>query len=464
MRTFFQLLTITYILIILFSTGCRTKNDVIAPERDSLGKINQWIYDSMRYYYYWSSGMPAQPDYGVTPELFFKELQNSEDRFSAISNRTGITVGRKTAFSLYGFHYAIVQHVASGAYIGIVTYVAQESPAYRAGLRRGTCFTKVADTPLSAERIAWADALLSSTTTIRLTVADLVNEVWTEQKTVNVNSTYFTENPVVLTKYFSRNGVKTGYLLYVGFDETYDIKLLTAFSKMKQAGVAECIIDLRFNAGGSVATCAKMTGLLSGVREDDVFGIFSGNSRQGRQTYTMSRILKTSSNTSGSTFTELTANRLSLKRIYVLTSRATASAAELLVNNLKPYLPVIQIGDTTLGKDEAGFEVYDQRNPKQVQWILQLIVYKLFNAAGNGGYNKGLKPDFQVNEVADFPLPALGAADDPLINKALQLIYGQDITDEQTLRKQRMRVLVPLFVSAGRYAESMPPALLKEPY
>lgn len=435
----------------------------MAPERDSLGKINQWIYDSMHYYYYWSGGMPAQPDYGVTPDVFFKGLQSSEDRFSAVSNRTEVTGGRKTAFSLYGFHYAIVQHIASGAYIGVVTYVAQESPAYRAGLRRGACFTKVADTPLSAERIAWADALLSSTATIRLTVAGLVNEVWTEQKTVTLNSTYFTENPVVLTKYFSRNGVKTGYLLYVGFDETYDIKLLTAFSKLKQAGAEECIIDLRFNAGGSVATCAKMTGLLTGIREDEVFGIFSGNSRLGRQTYTMNRILKTASNPSGSTFAELTANRLPLKRVYILTSRATASAAELLVNNLKPYLPVIQIGDTTLGKDEAGLEVYDQRNPKQVQWILQLIVYKLLNAAGSGGYNKGLKPDFQMSEVAGLPLPALGAADDPLINKALQLIYGQDITEEQTLRKERTPVL-PLFVSAGKHAENMPPALLKGPY
>jgi C-terminal processing protease CtpA/Prc len=64
-------------------------------------------------------------------------------------------------------------------------------------------------------------------------------------------------------------------------------------------------------------------------------------------------------------FNTLRSNALGLSRVYILTSNSTASAAEIVVNNLKPYLQVIQIGNTTLGKDMAGFTVEDKRKPKR---------------------------------------------------------------------------------------------------
>ncbi len=43
--------------------------------------------------------------------------------------------------------------------------------------------------------------------------------------------------------------------------------------------------------------------------------------------------------------------------------RETASAAELLTNNLAPYTNVIRIGETTYGKDEAAFPIEDHAQP-----------------------------------------------------------------------------------------------------
>lgn len=462
MRHCFRLLLVINIVVVLFSTGCKSKNDVVAPVRDSLGKINQWIYDSMRYYYYWSSTMPAQPDYSLAPQLFFTSLQHKDDRFSSITNRADIG-GKKSTFSYYGFHYSIVRHSVSGAYIGVVTYAAAETPAYRAGLRRGVYFTAVDDSTLSAESITWANERLSSGKTVSITPATWQNNAWVKEEPVSFASSYIDENPVVLTKYFSHNGVKTGYLFYNHFVEGYDVLLLDAFAKLKQENVQECIIDLRYNPGGSVASCAKMLGMLTTVTENSVFGIFVGNAGWARQVYNMSRILKTSTSASGATVPELAAHRLNLKRVFILTSRATASAAELLVNNLKPYLPVVQLGDTTMGKDEAGFQVADPRNPRQVEWVLQVIVYKLLNSAGNGSYHTGIVPARLVSELSAFPLAAIGAADDPLIAEALMQIYGSHTIEEGLLRRKKTPVY-PVYVSSGADAAGAPVVQIDRPH
>jgi C-terminal processing protease CtpA/Prc len=43
-------------------------------------------------------------------------------------------------------------------------------------------------------------------------------------------------------------------------------------------------------------------------------------------------------------------NSLKLTKIYILTTKSSASASELVINGLKPYMDVVQIGDVTTGK------------------------------------------------------------------------------------------------------------------
>jgi C-terminal processing protease CtpA/Prc len=118
---------------------------------------------------------------------------------------------------------------------------------------------------------------------------------------------------------------------------------------------------------------------------------------------------------------------LNLNRVFVLTTRATVSAAELVINNLKPFITVIQVGETTAGKDEASFLIEDYRVPKQVTWKMQPTIYKLFNKNNQGNYAAGILPQYQVEELANLPLTGIGDMDDPLLHKALELIYGNDL-------------------------------------
>jgi len=101
---------------------------------------------------------------------------------------------------------------------------------------------------------------------------------------------------------------------------------------------------------------------------------------------------------------------------------------------LKPYLPVIQIGQTTFGKDEAGLLIKDKRQPRQIFWTLQPVVFKLFNALNQGGYGTGIMPSIQGDELATLPLKPLSSLDDVLIEKALINIYGDNKVVTENLK------------------------------
>jgi C-terminal processing protease CtpA/Prc len=122
-------------------------------------------------------------------------------------------------------------------------------------------------------------------------------------------------------------------------------------------------------------------------------------------------------------------NSLGLSKIYILTSRSTASASELVINGLKPYMTVEQIGDVTVGKNVGSVTLYDSptfgnenRNPNH-RYAMQPIVLKIANSAGYGEYFNGLTPNYLLKENYGN-LGVLGDASEPLLSTALGKISG----------------------------------------
>jgi hypothetical protein len=423
MKPCFSLLLL--LLIVETLTNCR-KKDVISKyiPADSIGLINQWILDSMQRYSYWTSEIPNDPDYSKTPDAFFNSIKSSHDRFSWISNGTSIPQPSNSWF-IYGFHYAFAQVPGYDKFIGVITFVNKEGGADRAGLQRGSYFIQVNGMAVDQNNLDAVNQQLRSGASLTLTTGLYDNGSWKADKAVTVSPIFNTENVVAYTRSFTANGKITGYIYYSSFDERYDNSLLTAFDKLKAAGASELILDLRYNAGGSVASSAKLAGMVATTMgAADTYVILNGNRYEGKQVRSLQQVLNTSGNTYGQRYADLQSRQLPLRRVFILTTAATASAAELVVNSLKPYLPVIQIGQTTTGKDEAGFVITDTRSPRRVFWTLEPIAYKLLNRANEGNYAAGLTPAYIVDETAQLPLADAGTAADPLVNKALQLIYG----------------------------------------
>ncbi len=161
----------------------------------------------------------------------------------------------------------------------------------------------------------------------------------------------------------------------------------------------------------------------TGISGNSQFIIYKGNKNGGEVKRTFSQQI--AYDPGALSFAALHANSLGLNKIYVLTSKSTASAAEIVINNLRPYLNVIQVGEATLGKDMAGFSIEDKRQPKKITWQIHPVIYKVFNANGEGGYSNGISPQFSVNEFNSLPILPLGNPDEALLSSVLNKIYSK---------------------------------------
>ncbi|MBN9381452.1 MAG: hypothetical protein J0H74_11835 [Chitinophagaceae bacterium] len=418
---------------LLLLPGC-SKKDVTPPVYDSLGRINQWILDSMRRYYYWGDAISAKP-VSTDPDVFFKSILSVNDRFSWISNGRDILPPSNSYFT-YGFHYILAQVDGYQGLVGVVTSVNTGGGADQAGFKRGSYFIAVNGEKISNGNMPVINLALRTPLSVKITPATYDNNEWKPFAEVVLFPGYALENPAQNVRTFQSNGVRTGYLYYSSFNESYDLQLLQAVNKLKLASITELILDIRYNAGGSVASSAKLAALITNkLNAAETYAIYEGNHVEGKRGRSLQEVLNTSSNTAGRKYEDLKPMQLSLNRVFILTTGGTVSAAELIVNNLKPFLQVVQIGETTRGKNEAGFLIADGRNPTQVEWTLEPTVYKLFNKNNEGNYEKGLGPQYPVTEFATLPLTEMSAPNDPLVKKALEIIYGNNIPDNYTILK-----------------------------
>jgi C-terminal processing protease CtpA/Prc len=406
-----------YLMLIMVATLSCKKENVTS---DNLPDNRRWILDSMRVYYYWNETLPRNPSENKSATSFFKSLLSSADRFSYLDDPDEVKT-EYSSFGYYGFDYALLTNAtAPGALIATVILVVPGSAADKAGLKRGDFFTAVNDITINSATSSDIQHILKQGGNIKLQLAQLNDSAFTNAETLNLSALYFTEQPVYLTKTFGLAGKKTGYIFYDAFNGVFDRNMLDSLSKLGAAGISNLIIDLRYNPGGDVSSAAKIAGILTNTEANQTFAIYQANKNGGRSSRTFQQTMH-ENDYQPQSFSEIKSRRLSLEKIIVLTTAATASSAELLINTLKPYTSVIQIGQKTIGKDMASFTIADERKPALVNLVLHPLVFKLYNARGDGNYNSGLVPDYQADEFTGLPLKQFGDPADPLLNEALKL-------------------------------------------
>lgn len=417
-----KLLKLQLITIIIFLISCANNNDDNAPvfPDGSTESVNIWVQDSLKRYYYWADQMPAKPDYHLPVKEFFKSMLAPQDRFSFIVNTEDPSSYPRSIRNMYGFDYTVIQR-ANGQVVTVIKLVLKESPAFNAGLERGMIITKINGKTVTASNAESITSTMKDLTVLDLTVGSWNNDAVTDEKEIKVYYGLSFEQPL-LSRIFEKNGKKAGYLYIYDFPDGMTQKLSQKFAEFKAAGVQELILDLRYNYGGSVSAAAALCSLIpSGISSASPFIIFKGNKNGGEVKRTFSQQI--AYDPKALDFNTLRANALGLNKVYILASNSTASAAEIVINNLKPYMQVIQVGDVTLGKDMAGFTVEDKRKPQKIRWQIHPVIYKVFNAYGSGEYSNGIAPQVSVNEYAVLPLLPLGHPDETLISSVLNGTY-----------------------------------------
>lgn len=419
-----KLNTVIVALFLFFCSGCRTAEDrEVRPNYPdgSVEAVNRWVKEQMDKYYYWNTRLPKNPDYSLSTPEFMKSLLVPEDRFSVIVNPQDPATYPRSVRGLYGFDYAVLK--IDNKMVTTIKVVLDNSPASNVGLKRGMIITKINGTALNAFNTESIMSSLSTQNSFALTVGEWQNGTVANEKDISIYYG-FTFGQPLQSGIIERGGKKAAYLYIPDFREGTTNLYSQKFAEFKAAGVQDLVLDLRYNYGGSVAAAAALCAMIpAGITANTPFIKYVGNKNGGTVLKTFSEQI--AYDPSAAPFSTFQSNTLNLKKVYVLTSNNTTSASEIVINNLRPYMEVVQIGTKTSGKDMAGFPVVDENNPRKIPWELHPLIYKVYNAKDQGDYAKGLVPQIEVSEYGTLPLLPLGHPQETLLSVALDKIFSQ---------------------------------------
>lgn len=412
-------------------------------------ETNNWILDSMRYFYLWNDQLPATADTVLTTTAFFNQIKSREDRFSFIYKPSDITTYPKYMLYIYGIDFSIIDWpTATGGALGVIKSVLPGSIAAQYGIKRGHYFTQINGQTVTKDNATTLSGDLLQASSASLTMATVSNDAVTTDSTIQLSAQSLPEDPIYLATTWKINNKIVAYLFYNAFDDNYNQALTAAFLQFKNANATELILDLRYNPGGSVAAAALLNALIApGINEQSTFAKYSGNKHLGQRIISYKSALSVPESGSPIVFNSLAGARLSLNRVFILSGAQTASAAELTINSLKPYTTVVQIGQNTLGKDKGAVLISDTRSPQRIPWRILPITYNLLNAKGEGGYIQGITPQYITDEMRSLPLSPIGDTNDLLISKAIAIINGNG-------RQAAEKKLLRRYYDAGETAAS----------
>lgn len=336
-----------------------------------------------------------------------------------------------------GYDYQFFKlNSTSDIIVGVIKIVLPGSPAEKAGIKRGDIFIKIDGTQLTTSNYQTLDAKESFTLTLAQFAnnGDLVPTVTTPLMT----AVQMQEDPVYLSKVITVNGSKVGYLVYNGFTSDYDLELNTVFQQFKTAGVNKLILDLRYNGGGQVQTAVYLASMIYTTNTSKLFTQSVYNSilsPEFSSAYGANFFLNNFTDKIKTT----PINTLNLTDVYFIVTGETASASELLINGLKPYMNVKIFGSSTLGKYVASTTLYDYAVDSKGNLIsdgkggyvkisshkyaMQPIISKYANSQGVSDFVNGLTPDISAKE--DYGnLLQFGDENETLLKAVLDYIKG----------------------------------------
>jgi C-terminal processing protease CtpA/Prc len=314
----------------------------------------------------------------------------------------------------------------SSELIGWVRYIIPNSDASAKNIKRGDVFYGVNGTQLTISN--YQALLFGSNNDYTLNLADINGGAFTPNgKSVALTKTILDENPILINKVIVSGSHKIAYLMYNGFYSNYDTQLNDAFGTLKLQGITDFVLDLRYNGGGSIQTATRLASMITGQFTGQVFAKQKWNAKI--ESYFNANNPESLKNLFTDKIGTTAINSLNMTKVYILTSKGTASASELVINGLKPYIDVVQIGDVTVGKNVGSVTLYDSpdfgqtnRNPSH-RYAMQPLVLKIVNGAGFGDYQSGLNPTFQLAETLST-LDVLGSTTEPLLSLSIGKITG----------------------------------------
>ncbi len=396
-----------------YAQQCAPENALAAPgsRTGSLGVEKQWMRSYFDEAYLWREAVPSvnpndarfsnKADVQGSLQAYFDALRSPaltasgarQDRFSFMiptskwqqMTQAGVDAG-------FGIEWTMASPTPPR---GIrIAYVMPDSPAQRAGLKRGDTLVTVNGVSADANDQAGVDMLndMMSPDQLQQRFDFTFSRSGGQTVQVSLLSAEVDNQPVTLDEVLTgADGRKVGHLIFNTHIAKGEIQLIDAMSRFQQAGVSDLVVDLRYNGGGLLFMASQLAYMVAGTQQTagKDFERSRYNSRRqatdGRATpfYDTSCLLDASYKCTQ----ERPLPALNLRRVYVLAQRGTCSASEAFINGLRGVdVEVVLIGGKTCGKP-YGFTAKDNCGNSYFP-----IEFGGTNQKGFGDYADGFVP------------------------------------------------------------------------
>lgn len=381
---------------------CVTPPSAQAQERvtncTTTGK-NLYVRDVLTELYYWYQFLPnVDPARYDSPEAYLEAV-----RYRPVDHAYSYVTSRAASEAFFSES----QFIGFGLSTTItvdgqmrVLQVFDQSPAAEAGLARGHRLIEINDRPV-AELIATGQIGSAFGPGEVGVVAAIVFQT-REGQTVRATMTKraVTIPTVSNTRLIEVDGRRVGYVFFRNFVEPSYAALDTAFAALREGRASELVLDLRYNGGGLVDVAVHLASLIGGRTMN---GRLLARYVHNDKNHAYDKELRFGD----------AEQALSLSRLFVITSSASASASELLVNALRPYMPVTVVGDRTYGKPvgQYGIAFCDK--------VVAPVAFSIRNALDQGDYYDGIPADCLAGDDLTHDL---GRIDEASLAEALHVL------------------------------------------
>ena len=414
---------------IVLIVSCQNKEDSLPQVANSSNEaVNNWVLDVMDEVYLWLDNLGTPIAKNSDPEDYFESLLfRPTDLISVIvsdfqelmNSLNGVNLEAGYEFNLFR------EDQTSNNVIAEITYVKENSPAANVNLKRGDIITKINGTQITVDNFRDLLNQIESTHTLTFLRFNEESGFFAEQPQVSLTAVQLAENPNFLDTIYTINNEKIGYVVYHFFapgpgenSTAYDDEMDAIFGEFRAENIDHLIVDFRYNGGGFVSSAVNLASLIApGVEPANVFSKTKYNS------FLMDNVAQLRNvQTNFRPKVQNLGNTLKGNRVYILTSSRTASASELIINGLKPYMDVFIIGDKTTGKNVGSVPFEDEENPENKYGILP-IISQSFNSLDQSDYTTGFIPNITARESQERLRP-LGDVNELLLRTAISQITG----------------------------------------
>ena len=406
------LYTLFISLSIIWSCEEKPVEETYVSARKNL--TSKILYDLMDECYFWNKTITDKPDLSKDPlQLFQDFIYKPIDKWSFIIStkefreyyKSGIYVG-------YGFSFGEDENGDLR-----ISQIFKNSPLYSKGIRRGWIIKSINGINLNTNINIYSLIENSDVQSNTFVFIDPKQQ----QVEFEFSKIEIVMNTVIFDSIYIQNEKKIGYLVFSSFIETSKEELNTVFKKFRENNINELIVDLRYNGGGSGEIGYLLGGLIGGEKVKDniiVKYIHNDNLEDKNQSFNFN----------------VNENCVNISRAVFITSRGTASASEMVINGLSPYMDVLMVGDSTHGKP-MGMYAWEFDD-----YTVLPITFKIANSLDYGDYFSGLPANSFVKDDLSHDF---GDTNETCFNEALYYIKTGGFTSPKPLKSKKVKKYSP---------------------